>query len=182
MAVGVTLVGCAGEFSPEKALLKIQKEPEFTTTYSAPIELGRQILTGDHHKNTQKFLKNQYGAIIDTEMVEVKTVEANSWRTVIEFSLSEKGLKLFDKNRTQSHTGQGGEENKDIYYVAVCQLVPEQVLGYTQPSPETAKVTISVVERGITPFGTHLGFTDGRSYEIERTFTKGMFGWNLDPM
>ncbi len=176
------LCSCAGEFSPESALLDIQAEPEFNTPYSAPITLSQEVLTDQHHRDLKAFLAAQYGTVMTAGLVTVNIVEKNAWRTVIQPELTDAGRQMVDSQRTQEYRQNGGANPQQTYYVQVCQLVPEQVIDYQQVSEEESDITIQLVERGITPFGTHLGFSDGRAYQITRRFNAGVFGWNLQPL
>ncbi len=173
-------VGCAGEFSSSDALYAIGTEPEFEEYYYAPLHIGKEVLTADNFKDPKAFIAKKYGSLIEAGLVKAVEVGRNSWRVVLRVELTEKGEQMADMGRSGEYHKRTGRD--DVYYVAVCNLVPEQVVNVELIGRDTARVEYTIVQRAITPFGKFLGFSEGVEYNHSREFTRGSFGWDLMPL
>ena len=168
-SVGV-MVSCSKELTPEEALISIVEQPEFQVPYFAPIRVGEQVLTGDNHKNSDEYIRKHYGSLIDAGLLEVKQSDRNTWRTVIDVQLTQKGLAMSDKRRATD----------DEAYVQVCRMVPVRIEEFrTVTENKVIECTYVFEERDITPFGEYKGFQQGRSYKDRRTFVRARGSWHV---
>lgn len=163
-------VACSSELTQESALKQLQELPEFQQPFYAPFHIGREVLSGDDHKQADQYIRNHLGKMIDAQVVQCKAIDKNSWRTVIEITLSEKGRSLSDPNRSTSNQ----------CYVQVCKVTPNQVTAIREIEPgKKMEVDYTFIESDITPFGEHLEFKDGRTHKDTRVFEKSGFDWNI---
>lgn len=164
------LVSCARELTPESAFKQIAEQEEFQMPYYAPMRVGEQVLTGENHKNSQSYVRKHYGPLIDAGLVEVKTANRNTWRTVIEVALTPKGRAMSDPRRTTAKEA----------YVQVCRMVPVRVVELrTVAENRVVECAYLFEEREITPFGRYKGFQQGRSYPDKRTFVRAHGTWQI---
>lgn len=164
------MVSCSKELTPEEALISIVEQPEFQVPYFAPIRVGEQVLTGDNHKNSDEYIRKHYGSLIDAGLLEVKQSDRNTWRTVIDVQLTQKGLAMSDKRRATD----------DEAYVQVCRMVPVRIEEFrTVTENKVIECTYVFEERDITPFGEYKGFQQGRSYKDRRTFVRARGSWHV---
>ena len=169
LCVGM-LASCSKELTPEEALKQIAAQDEFQMPYYAPMRIGEQVLTGDNHKNSGQYIRKHYGSLMDAGLVEVKTADRNSWRTVIDVQLTPKGRAMSDGRRT----------TKREAYVQVCRMVPVQIEELRTVSEDNViECSYLFEERDITPFGTYKGFQQGRSYKDKRTFVRARGKWRV---
>lgn len=180
MILTAAMVGCAGEFEPEVALSQIGAQSEFGKPLYAPLHLGREILTGENHTNPDKYINAKYAVLLQAGLVGYNIKEKNSWRTLVELTLTEKANSMVDKARTDDFQAQSGEN--DIFYVAVCDLKPQSIIALDTIAADTIKMHYVIAEHGITPFGTFLGFEDNRTHNHNRTFARSTFSWDLLPL
>ncbi|MFI3287446.1 MAG: hypothetical protein R3Y61_03120 [Rikenellaceae bacterium] len=171
------LWGCAGEFSEDEALYKLQGLEEFTEYFSAPLHIGDEILTEANHSEPMGYALGKYGVLVDEGLLEVEVGKANSWRTVLRVSLSDEGRRYYNEQRTESYRALSGAD--DVYFVEVCHLVPERVVSVRALDEDRVEVDYIIVERDITPFGEFLEYSAGNEHTHSRTFERGIFGWNL---
>lgn len=165
-----SLTSCNRELTPEKALSIIQEQEEFQMPYYAPMRIGEQVLTGDNHKNPDPYIRKQYGSLIDAGLIEVKKTDSNSWRTVIDVQLTDKGQAMCDSHRSTQREA----------YVQVCRMVPVKIEEFrTVTEGRVVECTYRFEEREITPFGTCQGFTQGRSYKDKLTFVRARGSWHV---
>lgn len=179
-AAAILLVGCAGEFSSDEALSTIASQNEFTESFCAPLHIGREVLTAENHKDPKAYVDGKYGSLIRAGLLKVDIGEKNSWRTVIDVTLSDEGRKMVNTKRTEKHMELTGEDH--VFYVAVCRLAPEKMISVDTVSADTMSLQYAIFERDITPFGEFLGFVDGRTHNHKRTFAKGAFSWELQKL
>lgn len=164
------LVSCSRELTPEDALKQIVAQDEFQMPYYAPMRIGESVLTGDNHKNSQQYIRKHYGPLIDAGLVEVKNADRNTWRTVIDVQLTDKGKAMSDGRRTTEKEA----------YVQVCNMVPVKIEEFrTVSEGNVIECTYWFEERDITPFGAYKGFQAGRSYKDKRTFVRSRGSWRV---
>ncbi len=180
LALTVSLGSCAGEFSSDDALNTIQSEDEFQTQFYAPIYLGSEILTDDNYNNPEGYIHEKYGEIVDAGLITTSVKAENSWRSVVNVTLTSRGKEMVDEDRTESLRKRTDYDN--AYYVAVCTLSPERILNVRPLQGDTMEVDYTIIERAITPFGRYLEFSEGREHIHSRKFTKGLLGWSLVPI
>ncbi len=171
------LWGCAGEFSQDEALYELQGLEEFTEYFSAPLHIGDEILTEGNHSDPMGYASGKYGVLVDEGLLEVEVGKANSWRTVLRVSLSDKGKGYYNEQRTSSYRALAGAE--DVYFVEVCRLVPERVVSVRVLGDDRVEVDYVIVERDVTSFGEFLGYRVGNEHAHSRVFERGVFGWSL---
>lgn len=174
------LSSCAGEFSSDDALATIASEEEFEVAFCAPLHIGKEILTGDNYKDPKGYVERKYGELVRSGLVAAKIGEANSWRILVEVVLTEEGEKLLNRERTEAYQRESGID--DVFFVAVCNLVPEAPVEVKNLGGGDVQLDYRIVERDVTPFGKFLGYEDGKSYSHSRSFERGTFGWNLLPI
>ncbi len=174
------LNSCAGEFSTEDALASIADEPEFETAFCAPLNIGKEVLTGENFKDPKGFVERKYGELMHSGLVEAKIGEANSWRILLEVVLTEEGKKLMNEQRTDKYRKESGKD--DVCFVAVCNLVPEGPTEVKELEDNIVKLSYRIVERDVTPFGKFLGHENGQIHHHSRKFEKGTFSWELIPL
>lgn len=180
MAAATLLVGCAGNFEAETGLAQIASQGEFAHPLYAPLHLGREVLTGANHTDPKGYMDGKFRTLLDAGLIKYEIKEKNSWRTLVELSLTDKASKLVDGDRTAKFQREQGED--DMFYVAVCSLVPQTIVGVDTLCSDTMCIRYNIEERDITPFGAFLGFQDGRTHAHKRTFARSTFGWNLLPL
>lgn len=174
------LTSCAGDFSPQHALNTIAGQTEFENSFCAPLHIGREVLTAEAHKSPNEYIMNKYGNLVKAGLIKVDVGEKNSWRTVINVTLTEGGRAMVNHTRTDKHFEATGEDH--VFYVAVCDLVPEKAATVDTVSIDTVGLNYTIIERNITPFGSFLGFVDGRSHNHKRLFVRKTFSWDLLPV
>lgn len=180
LLASLLLTSCAGEFTPEEALVTIASQSEFTDSFCAPLHIGREVLTAENHKDPKAYVESKYGVLVRAGLVKAEIGEKNSWRTVINVTLTDEGRKMVNQKRTDEHCKVTGEDH--VFYVAACRLAPEKMIKVDTVSSDTLRIDYLIVERDITPFGEFLGFVDGRSHPHQRTFAKGTFSWDLQKL
>lgn len=180
MRLGVVFAGlvlCAGMFSScsreltqEDALAKIVEQDEFRMPYYAPMRVGELVLTGENHKGYKEYIRQHYGSLVDAGLVEVTAADRNTWRTVVDVQLTQKGRAMSDSRRA------GDKEA----YVQVCRMVPVKIEEFrTLSEGNIIECTYSFEEREVTPFGAFKGFQQGRSYKDKRTFVRARGSWHV---
>lgn len=163
-------VSCSRELTPEDALKQLVAQDEFRMPYYAPMRIGEMVLTGDNHKNSRQYIRKHYGALIDAGLVEVKSTDRNSWRTVIDVQLSAKGRAMSDNRRSTAREA----------YVQVCRMVPVKIEEFrTVSEGNVIECSYSFEERDITLFGACKGFREGRSYKDKRMFVRSRGSWHV---
>lgn len=169
----LTLLGCAGELTREKAIETLSAQTEFQEPFCAPLHLAPLVLTGENHTDPKAYVQNKYGALIDAGLVEAQLGGNNSWRTILRINLTEKGRALCDEKRTLD----------DMFCVQVCNLKIDSVLAF-EPigTGDTVLCRYRIVQQQLTPFGVHLGFMEGKQHLHERKFVQGTFAWELVPV
>lgn len=177
LVCGALLTACAGDFDTEKAIADIRSQSEFSHPLYAPLHLGLEVLTGENHINPDAYIKGKYATLLDAGLLAYNIKAKNSWRTLVELSLTEQASEMLDKVRTDDFQKHQGEN--DIFYVAVCNLKPENVLLVDTIAADTMSVKYQIVERDITPFGRYMGFEDGRVHNHNRQFVRSTFAWTL---
>ncbi len=182
MTVGAALLlgGCAGEFDSAEGLAEIQGLSEFNEPFSAPFKAGAEVLTDKWHENPQEYLKKEYSLLTQEGLIEAAIGEKNSWRTLVAVKLTPKGEEFLNEERSEVHNNSGAQDK--VLYVAVCDLVPTKVVNIKPVGEDTVEMTYTIVEQNLTPFGTFLGFENGREHTHTRRFAKGTFSWDLVPM
>lgn len=169
----LTLVGCAGELTNEKAAEAIGAQSEFSEPFCAPLHLAPLVLTGENHADPNVYLQSKFGALVDAGLVETQLGGKNSWRTMLRVNLTDKGRELCDQKRTQD----------DMFYVQVCGLRVDSILSLQSiGAGDTVLCRYRIVQQNLTPFGVHLGFMEGKQHVHERKFVQGTFGWDLLPI
>lgn len=174
------MVGCAGEFSEDDALFELQSLGEFCEPFAAPLHIGDEILTEANHSDPMAYVEKKYGVLEREGLITSEVGKANSWRTVLRISLSEEGMKYYERERTEKYRQYTGEQ--DVYFVDVCTLSPESITSVRPLSEDMVEVTYTIIQRDITPFGHFLEYKEGVQHLHTRTFEKGTFGWNLLPI
>ncbi|MDE6500022.1 MAG: hypothetical protein K2K83_04880 [Rikenella sp.] len=168
--VATLLVACSRELTPEYAFRQISEQGEFRMPYYAPMRIGEQVLTGENHKQSQQYVRKQFGSLIDAGLVEVKTTDRNMWRTVIDVQLTEKGRAMSDPRRAKDKEA----------YVQVCRMVPVRIEEFrTVAEGKVVECSYCFEEQDITPFGHYKGFKQGRSYKDKRTFVRSRGSWQI---
>lgn len=164
-------LSCKSDLTSEQALSALQNLPEFNAPFYAPFHVGREVLSGDNHKRADEYIREHMGELLKSGVVQVKTLESNSWRTVIEVSLSEQGKALSDPSRA----------TEEKLYVQVCRVKPIEVtqLKATGESGDTIMVDYTFAESEITPFGKHLEFVDARQHTDTRRFVRSGMSWEV---
>ncbi len=180
LLVAFSLSSCAGEFSVSDALATIASEDEFEVAFCAPLHIGREVLTGENFKDPKRYVERKYGELVRSGLVVAKIGEANSWRILVEVVLTEEGEKMLNRERTEAYQRESGID--DVFFVAVCNLVPEQPATVRDLGDSEVEMDYLIVEREVTPFGEFLGYADGRSHPHSRIFKRGSFSWNLVAM
>ncbi len=180
LSTSLLLSSCAGEFTAEHALSTIQGEEEFQDQFYAPIYLGGEILTDDNYDDPDGYIYSKYGELVDAGLITTSVGTENSWRRVVEITLTDSGEDLVAPGRTESLRQK--TDSKNAYYVATCTLVPEKILAVKPLTGDTIEVEYTIVERALTPFGTYLEFSEGREHIHSRKFIKGTFNWELVPI
>lgn len=180
LAFAFLLASCAGEFDSQTGLNDIASQSEFVTPLYAQLHLGREILTGDNHTSPDAYIKAKYAVLLDAGLINYTIKEKNSWRTLVELSLTDAATTMTDKARTAQFQAESGEN--DIFYVAVCNLRPQTVLSVDTVAKDTMRLCYQIAERDITPFGRYLDFEDGRTHNHSRNFVKSTFSWALTPV
>lgn len=166
----LAFASCSRELTPESALEQILAQGEFRMPYYAPMRIGESVLTGENHKDSEGYIRKHYGTLIDAGLVEVSVPERNTWRTVIDVQLSQKGLAMSDKRRSTDKEA----------YVQVCRMVPVEIDEFrTLSEGNIIECGYSFEEREITPFGAYKGFRQGRSYKDKRTFVRARGSWHV---
>lgn len=164
------LTSCSRELTPEAALEQIAAQAEFRMPYYAPMRIGEVVLTGDNHKDAQGYIRKHYGMLIDAGLAEVAVADRNTWRTVIDVQLSEKGRTMADGKRSSEREA----------YVPVCRMVPVRIDELrTLSEGEIVECAYTFEERDITPFGVCKGFQPGRAYKDTRTFVRARGSWHV---
>lgn len=164
------VTSCSRELTPETALEEIIRQDEFRMPYYAPMRIGELVLTGENHKDSKGYIRKHYGPLIDAGLVEVTAADHNTWRTVIDVQLSEKGRAMSDKRRSTDKEA----------YVQVCRMVPVRIDEFrTVSEGNVIECTYSFEERDVTPFGAYKGFEAGRSYKDKRTFVRARGSWHV---
>lgn len=163
-------VSCSKELTEKDALDKITAQEEFQNPYYAPMRVGEMVLTGNNYKNVDGYIQKHYGQLIQEGLLSVEQADRNSWRTVIDIQLTEKGLAMSDKRR--------GDQQKA--YVAVCQMVPVKIDELRIVTEDKViECSYTFEEQDITPFGKFLKFQEGRSYTDTRTFVRARGSWHV---
>lgn len=172
-AIALILTACAGELTREKAAEAIASQTEFQTPIYAPMHFATHVLTGENHTDPKAYIRSKYGVLIDQGLLVAKLGASNSWRTILNIELTDKGLEMEDADRRVD----------DMLYMQACRMAVDSVL-LLEPvgSGDTILCRYQISQRELTPFGTHLGFTEGRTHLHERRFVKGTFSWELVPM
>lgn len=172
-AVALVLTACTGELTREKAAEAIASQTEFQTPIHAPMHFATHVLTGENHTDPKAYIRSKYGVLIDEGLLVAKLGASNSWRTILNIELTDKGLEMEDKARRVD----------DMLYMQACRMVVDSVLSLeTVGNGDTVLCRYRISQRELTPFGTHLGFTEGRTHLHERQFVKGTFSWELVPI
>lgn len=173
-SVVLLMVGCKDSKSPtsEEALAYIQQAPEFNTTFFAPINIGVEILTSPENANPQKYIAEKYDNLIKAKLIEVEVVKKNSWRTVIESSLTAQAKKLEDGRRAT-------DEKK---YVAACTLKPVRVVDVDTIAADSIVYNYEFAETQITPFGKFLGFSDQKTHNAKAIAVRKDKKWQFTPL
>lgn len=162
LLLAVVLWSCGGEITKEDALSRVSSLAEYQTSFYAPMHVGRQVLTGENHKNSKGYIAKKYGSLVEQGLLEVEVKEDNAWRTVVELSVSEKGKGYLDPRRSDA----------DHAYVAVCRVLPVQVDTLIVHSKDSVECKYVIQQSDITPFGEHLGFEDGLTYNVTAWLTE----------
>ena len=102
-------------------------------------------------------------------LLEVKQSDRNTWRTVIDVQLTQKGLAMSDKRRATDEEA----------FVQVCRMVPVRIEEFrTVTENKVIECTYVFEERDITPIGEYKGFQKGRSNKDRRTFVSARGSWH----
>lgn len=164
------MMACSGELTQEDALKQIVAQDEFQSPYYAPMRIGELVLTGENHKKCQDYIRKHYGKLIDAGLVAVECSDRNTWRSVIDIQLTEKGKAMADSRRSTP---------KEVY-VHVCRMVPVQIEEFrTLSEGNIIECTYLFAEKEVTPFGDYSGFQEGRTYKDKRTFVHARGSWRV---
>lgn len=160
----LAMVGCSAPIDRQTAIEKLRQLPEFQTPFYAPLHVGREVLTGDNHKNPDTFLAQRYGQLVDKGLIEAKIESKNSWRTVTQIALTDQGRRLEDPRRATD----------DRVYVQVCNFQIDSITQFEllDPDGKTARCRFIFSETDITPLGEFLGFSPGRQHTMTKTITR----------
>ncbi|MFI3294693.1 MAG: hypothetical protein R3Y19_01590 [Rikenellaceae bacterium] len=153
----LSFASCGSDRTPDGVLGQLREMPEHRFMYYAPLHIGRCVLTGDDHLNSQAYIASHYGDLVDQGLLEVSQHEKNAWRTVINISLTEQGKGLLDANRS----------DEEHAFVAVCQLVPDSVLTIGELTIDTLICKYIATIQNVTPFGEFMNFETGKEYQLE---------------
>lgn len=165
------MISCKSELTHETALAELAAQSEFQTPFYAPMHFGREILSGDDHKNPQAYLSGHLGKLIESGLVEAKIAESNSWRSVLVISLTEQGRLLSDPSRSDD----------EQIYVQVCRVTPTKIDSLRVITPdEEVEVSYTFTESEVTPFGEHMEFSNGRTHRDSRLFRRSGGSWVID--
>lgn len=165
------LTSCSREMDHTYALEQLTAQTEFTNPYYAPFRIGEVVLTGENFKNSDAYIRENYGALIDAGLVTVEYADNNSWRSVIDVKLTPQGTAMSDPRRSDDREA----------YVHVCTMVPTTVKELrTLAEKQVIECTYTFEQRELTPFGIHRGFAEGQSYQDKRLFVYSRGKWRLN--
>ncbi len=165
-----SLISCSKELTHKAALSEIASLPDFQKPYYAPMRIGEVVLTGANHQDTEAYIRTNYGILIGAELLTVREIERNSWRSVIDIQLTQRGLERSDPQRG----------NQKEAYVEVCRMVPIRVDSLRVLSQgQIIECDYTFAEQEITPFGVFRGFEQGREYKDTRTFVRARGSWRV---
>lgn len=167
----VIAVGCKSELTKESAMEAIVACEEFKEPFYAPFHTGSEVLSGDKFKNSNRYIEDHLGPLIQSGLVNAKIKSSNSWRSVLEITLTEKGLEMADTSRST-------KQNK---YVRACTVVVLSVDSIrTITADQVLEVDFTFKEQDVTPFGQHLGLVEGRTHKDSRRFVRDGLGWKVE--
>lgn len=168
--VSVSLSSCSKELTHKAALSELAALPEFQKPYYAPMRVGELVLTGTNHKDTPGYIRTHYGLLIGAQLLTVQEIDRNSWRSVIDIQLTDKGLERSDPRRRSEKEA----------YVEVCRMVPVRIDTLRVLSPDQIiECDYTFQEQRITPFGVFRGFEQGREYQDTRIFIRARGSWRV---
>lgn len=168
------LTACKDSTPPtsQEALLYIQKAKEFTTPFFAPINIGTEILTSPENANPQRYIQDKYKSLIDAQLLQVEIAQKNSWRTVLNRSLTTKGKEMEDPRRAE----------EGVCYVMVCRLRPTQITRIDTMSVDSIIYNYEFEEFDITPFGKFLEFKNQRTHKAKALAHRRDKTWEMVPL
>lgn len=171
LAVCILTVGCKSELTKERAMEAIVACEEFQTPFYAPFHTGSEVLSGDKFKQSDKYIDEHLGKLIAAGLVSAKVKGSNSWRSVLEISLTEKGLQMTDTSRSDNNSK----------YVKACNVTVVSVDSIRTITPEQVmEVDFTFKEQDVTPFGEHLGLSNGRTHKDSRRFVRDGMSWKIE--
>lgn len=167
--VALTISSCSKELTKESAMEKLKPLDEFSHPYYAPLQVGEMVLTDDGHTSSEHYIQQNYGTLIAAGLLQVDNSVRNSWRTVLKVELTPQGIAMSDPRRANATTA----------YVQVCRMIPDSIEKLEVIDPDqTIDCHYRFTETDITPFGRHLGFSDGRIHRDKLRFVRNT-GWNV---
>lgn len=168
------LSSCKAEAPTAEQMLETLKSSQyFTASFFAPMEIGRQVLTEDDHKDPKSYIDSKYKSLLEADLIKVETVEKNAWRTVISTSITENGKQYIDPRRS-------GDQHA---YVMVCNLAPKEIMKVDTLGAEGDTIIYSYrfVEIDVTPFGELLGYQNDKQHLGKAIAVRSKKGWQTKP-
>lgn len=157
----------------DQVLETLKSSQYFTASFFAPMEIGRQVLTEEDHKNPQSYINSKYKQLLGAGLIKVETIQKNAWRTVLSTSITENGKQYLDPRRSSDEHA----------YVMVCNLVPSEIIKIDTlgVASDTIIYSYKFIESEVTPFGEFLGYQTGKQHMGKALAIRSGRGWITKP-